>query len=557
MASAGGGALSILEYFGGEDGNRCGYCKSEAGNVSHGMWAHSLTVQDYQNLIDRGWRRSGKYAYKPLMSQTCCPQYTIRLSAVNYQPNKSHKKVLKKVQKFLQDGEVTHTTSDGISVEPMDSQADSPVSCKVFCKDQSEVPEDELKPLSAEVEETEKHHGEREIERDSEEAQKESDDPIETAQLKAHVHSMPKPGKGADSTRPPCRKAKDIRKERRLQKMLIEKGDQTPLTEHPAVTPTASKPKASGTKSIEEFIHVPDSDNLAHRLEVKLVRSCPPSSLFKMTFQESYQVYKRYQTTIHQDPPDKPTVSQVKLVPVSMEDPEFASSFESSAALYTKYQMSVHKDLPFECGPEEFTRFLCDSPLEPETRSDGVSCGYGSFHQQYWLDGKIIAVGVIDILPYCVSSVYLYYDPDYSFLSLGVYSALREIAFTRELQKKASDLCYYYMGFYIHTCPKMRYKGQYKPSQLLCPESYSWVPIEKCLPLLESSKYSRFSDNPKEGDRDHLSELNRVRVLHKRTVMPYSVYKKRRKGPSDETVVKQYATLVGQTCAERMLLYRS
>ncbi|XP_077114827.1 arginyl-tRNA--protein transferase 1 isoform X5 [Ranitomeya variabilis] len=514
MASAGGGALSILEYFGGEDGNRCGYCKSEAGNVSHGMWAHSLTVQDYQNLIDRGWRRSGKYAYKPLMSQTCCPQYTIRLSAVNYQPNKSHKKVLKKVQKFLQDGEVTHTTSDGISVEPMDSQADSPVSCKVFCKDQSEVPEDELKPLSAEVEETEKHHGEREIERDSEEAQKESDDPIETAQLKAHVHSMPKPGKGADSTRPPCRKAKDIRKERRLQKMLIEKGDQTPLTEHPAVTPTASKPKASGTKSIEEFIHVPDSDNLAHRLEVKLVRSCPPSSLFKMTFQESYQVYKRYQTTIHQDPPDKPTVSQ-------------------------------------------FTRFLCDSPLEPETRSDGVSCGYGSFHQQYWLDGKIIAVGVIDILPYCVSSVYLYYDPDYSFLSLGVYSALREIAFTRELQKKASDLCYYYMGFYIHTCPKMRYKGQYKPSQLLCPESYSWVPIEKCLPLLESSKYSRFSDNPKEGDRDHLSELNRVRVLHKRTVMPYSVYKKRRKGPSDETVVKQYATLVGQTCAERMLLYRS
>ncbi|XP_073402699.1 arginyl-tRNA--protein transferase 1 isoform X2 [Dendrobates tinctorius] len=535
MASAGGGALSILEYFGGEDGNRCGYCKSEAGNVSHGMWAHSLTVQDYQNLIDRGWRRSGKYAYKPLMSQTCCPQYTIRLSAVNYQPNKSHKKVLKKVQRFLQDGEVTHTTSDEISVEPMDSQVDSPISCNVFCKDKSEVLEDELKPLSAaEAEETGEPHGQREMEKDS--TRKESDEPIETAQLKAHIHSMPKPGKGADSTRPPCRKAKDIRKERRLQKMLVEKGDQTPLTEHPAVTPSASKPKASGPKSIEEFIHVPDSENLAHRLEVKLV-------------------------------------------PVSMEDPEFASSFESSAALYTKYQMSVHKDLPFECGPEEnwletcpwfvswlhqkivrcweFTRFLCDSPLELETRPDGVSCGYGSFHQQYWLDGKIIAVGVIDILPYCVSSVYLYYDPDYSFLSLGVYSALREIAFTRELQKKASDLCYYYMGFYIHTCPKMRYKGQYKPSQLLCPESYSWVPIEKCLPLLESSKYSRFNGNPKEGDQDHLSELNRVRVLHKRTVMPYSVYKKRRKGPSDETVVKQYATLVGQTCAERMLLYRS
>lgn len=41
------------------------------------------------------------------------------------------------------------------------------------------------------------------------------------------------------------------------------------------------------------------------------------------------------------------------------------------------------------------------------------------------MTGKLIAVGVIDILPRCVSSVYLFYDPDYSFLSLGVYSALR------------------------------------------------------------------------------------------------------------------------------------
>jgi len=54
--------------------------------------------------------------------------------------------------------------------------------------------------------------------------------------------------------------------------------------------------------------------------------------------------------------------------------------------------------------------------------------GYGSFHQHYVLDGKIIAVGVIDILPRCVSSVYFYYDPDYAFLALGTYSALRYTA---------------------------------------------------------------------------------------------------------------------------------
>lgn len=43
-----------------------------------GMWAHLMTVHDYQDLIDRGWRRSGKYCYKPVMDIVCCPMYTIR-----------------------------------------------------------------------------------------------------------------------------------------------------------------------------------------------------------------------------------------------------------------------------------------------------------------------------------------------------------------------------------------------------------------------------------------------------------------------------------------------
>jgi len=57
-----------------------------------------------------------------------------------------------------------------------------------------------------------------------------------------------------------------------------------------------------------------------------------------------------------------------------------------------------------------------------------IAEGYGSFHQHYILDDKIIAVGVIDILPYCVSSVYFYYDPEYAFLTVGTYSALRYAA---------------------------------------------------------------------------------------------------------------------------------
>lgn len=31
----------------------------------------------------------------------------------------------------------------------------------------------------------------------------------------------------------------------------------------------------------------------------------------------------------------------------------------------------------------------------------------GSYHQCYRLDGKLVALGVLDLLPHCVSSVYL------------------------------------------------------------------------------------------------------------------------------------------------------
>ena len=85
-----------------------------------------MTVEDYQDLIDRGWRRwivifksfsftavlvclmlryfmlrSGCYVYKPTMSQTCCPQYPIRCKVSEFKLSKSQKKVIKKVNRFL------------------------------------------------------------------------------------------------------------------------------------------------------------------------------------------------------------------------------------------------------------------------------------------------------------------------------------------------------------------------------------------------------------------------------------------------------------------------
>ncbi|KAG5873216.1 hypothetical protein JTB14_005669 [Gonioctena quinquepunctata] len=156
--------------------------------------------------------------------------------------------------------------------------------------------------------------------------------------------------------------------------------------------------------------------------------------------------------------------------------------------------MYIHNDTLDECNKEQFFSFLVQSPLEGEDFPDGIEGqGFGSFHQQYWLNEKLIAVGVIDVLPKCVSSVYFFYDPDYRNLTLGTYGSLREVQYTRSLQQKLPAISEYYMGYYIHSCPKMLYKGKLIPSFLLCPETYCWVPIEKCLGILDSQKYSRLN----------------------------------------------------------------
>ncbi|XP_063142421.1 arginyl-tRNA--protein transferase 1 isoform X3 [Rattus norvegicus] len=467
---------SVVEYKGLKAGYYCGYCESREGKASCGMWAHSMTVQDYQDLIDRGWRRSGKYVYKPVMNQTCCPQYTIRCHPLQFQPSKSHKKVLKKMLKFLAKGEISKGNCED---EPMDSTMEDAVDGDFALMNKLDIKCD-LKTLSSDLKvsiESEEKEKEKSLKKEGSkdlihpqaiEEKLGSGEPSHSIK----VHVGPKPGKGADLSKPPCRKAKEMRKERKRLKLMQQSSAGAFEGFQAQGQPVSLLPKAKSNqpKSLEDLIFESLPEDASHKLE--------------------------------------------------------------------------------------FTRFLCNSPLEAEHPANGPECGYGSFHQQYWLDGKIIAVGVIDILPYCVSSVYLYYDPDYSFLSLGVYSALREIAFTRQLHEKTSQLSYYYMGFYIHSCPKMRYKGQYRPSDLLCPETYVWVPIEQCLPSLDNSKYCRFNQDPQAEDEGRSKELDRLRVFHRRSAMPYGVYKNHQEDPSEEAVVLEYANLVGQKCSETMLLFR-
>lgn len=117
----------------------------------------------------------------------------------------------------------------------------------------------------------------------------------------------------------------------------------------------------------------------------------------------------------------------------------------------------------------------------------------GSYHQCYRLDGKLIAVAVLDLLPSGLSSVYLYYDPDYEAYEFGKISAMREIALTQE-----AGYGHYYMGYYIHNCVKMRYKANFRPQQVLDPEDFTWHYLDtQLLAKLDKKRYVSLSREKK------------------------------------------------------------
>ncbi|KAF2655918.1 hypothetical protein K491DRAFT_704316 [Lophiostoma macrostomum CBS 122681] len=109
-------------------------------------------------------------------------------------------------------------------------------------------------------------------------------------------------------------------------------------------------------------------------------------------------------------------------------------------------------------------------------------------------------MGILDLLPHCVSGVYFIYHSDFEKWSFGKLSAMHETALALE-----GGYDYYYMGYYIHSCIKMRYKGEYKPSYLLDPETYDWNPLDGELrTLLDSKTYVSLSRErrQKEGRRE-------------------------------------------------------
>ncbi|KAG9324720.1 hypothetical protein KVV02_002498 [Mortierella alpina] len=375
--------LSVITPYG-SNVSSCGYCKSTAGSHTYGMSAHFMTCNPIEHLCNRlsdsrvqpsTLSRSGRYLYKPNLRDSCCPQYTIRMKANEFEASKHQRQVVNRFNHYIQEGDDN------------------------FEKDITAHQRESADPQTTTTTDA---------------------DTLPAASSETPVIS----GSGPEATPPTTAQGKK---------------------QKPRKAPKNAATDLKTRISSSEFLLTPEIASWKHRFRTKL---------------------------------------------------EPSSCTDEKHALYVKYQMQIHHDPPSKCQVRNFTNFLVDTPLTASKESTWTEedPGFGSFHQCYYLDEKLIAVSVIDILPECVSAVYFFYDPDYSVLSLGKYSAQREIALAQTLNSKPGyeDLKYYYMGFYIFTCQKMTYKGQFHPSYLLDPETYNWIEFKKCQEILKEQRYSCF-----------------------------------------------------------------
>ncbi|KAI4456598.1 arginine-trna-protein transferase 1 [Holotrichia oblita] len=511
--------ISIVHWFPHVEKHRCGYCKSENGSISYGnkiFWQYIIFANILIVIfVPRGCNGSGRTGteikvecglsfYRSRNSINFILCFTYRCDALNFKISKSQKKIIKKINRFVKD-EILHKD---VALSESEGESEHEEST-IILKERPKINFD-YKSLGNTVNELPANLSDNQVPSSSsgKTGCDSNQPPNDVSGLKnvktigttgSITTTTVKKGLGADPNKLPCKKAKLLRIEKK-QKKMQEKG-----LNYVKVNVN------NEVKSLEQFL-CDFPENCKDKLKIKLV-NLNRSEDTSDDCDVEYEVYKKYQMRIHNDPPEK-------------------------------------------CSKMTFLRFLVNSPLKLQRWNNDGDMGFGSFHQQYWLNEKLIAVGVIDILPKCVSSVYFFYDPDYRSLTLGTYGSLREIDFTRRLYESVPSIKYYYMGFYIHSCPKMRYKGRLVPSDLLCPETYKWYPITECIPKLEQSKYCRLNDDAKAVDQDACTsnDIDQIKVYVSDGYVKFQSYIHRHR---ERKVFANIGKLIGRKCIDTFLFVES
>ena len=599
----------------------------------YGVLFDALTAQDYQILLNHGWRRSGKHLYLPDNWKSCCPAIPIRLHVPDFNPSKSQKRVLRRMRQYLE-GNMSfqvHLKKE----KSTSSGAESVVAAATATK------------MKYDIQQSLKVELQKQMVTLLLEILCKLDNDHSTNSLMDNVSISSTINPEAINSLCTFQHRQTKSKEKGRRRKTGEEVEVQYFTSS-VCNALVGRYKLSGVitandlcrelceKMNNAILSLSDSnDNNRSSMvtvDVISVQSVPKTGHVKIGIATSALTVmqgsrnKKSETDHYQKPPNCRNEQQMQQSVVDFENgtnkkqrqddntvkisnipcagkkknrlivrsiPSYISGqMPEVHKLYAKYQSRVHGDRnPYENDNEEdssdessleedgkdgakggrlakskrsFERFLCESPIpyspiptpispskynyddginntnvftEEEIEFD-VDIPYGSYHQQYRLNGELIAVGVVDILPECLSSVYSFYDPDISeVINLGKYTALHEIEWVRQANERRSTggrstLCYYYLGYYIHSCTKMKYKAEYKPSKLLCPVSQRWVDYEIAMKVAFNNSfdehhygslenYNADSKDKKKRDYIQCQQIKRDNIYQSKRVLEH------------------------------------
>ncbi|KAH7301900.1 hypothetical protein KP509_23G047800 [Ceratopteris richardii] len=502
----------------------CGYCKSsKETSVTYELWAHSLSVDDYQCLLDRGWRRRGNALFKPEMKETCCPQYTIRLKVESFCASKEQNRVMRRMQRYL-DGTYTDRWPSNKRESDLSAEQNSPKVNNLMLDSSSE-----MFSCAGVCNQTSRTENSVKTCDDADTVVKQLCDAVRDALESCRASGLlpadlEAPTILVQRVKPTVSKRIKTAADGQVRyscnvafslAALLSKHKESNLFLGALQKTVDRAEQHNNNRNTNNVCHCFFAEVLASMLRSQAeMHECnvvtwngylnfvlpnldgfgiqnrkvmSSNEIVKGDIACADEAIKEKSTKLEEKSTSSILLRDLRprrVLEIRME----RSAFDPEEfALFKRYQMAVHHDGPDYWDENSYINFLVSSPLKfvPSSPSETVFGGFGSFHQQYIIDGRLIAVGVVDILPCCLSSTYFFWDPDYAFLSLGKYSALREIEWVRSARTVCLSMEFYYLGYYIHTCPKMRYKGAYQPSELLCPIKYQWVPLEKAEPFLD------------------------------------------------------------------------